>query len=111
MGVSELAVTHRLIDPPVVGLAGDLEDPARHRNGDPVVGELSDERVHHFPGRFACDKYAAARRSTSFSCSTSRIRFFAARSSALSAAFVPGFIPFLTSAALSQLFKQHYEIP
>src|SRR3546814_2654222 len=84
MGFSELAVTHRLFEPPVVGLAGNLEDPARHRDGAPVVGELSDERVHHFPGRFACDKYAAARRSTSFSCSSSRIRFFASRSSALS---------------------------
>src|SRR3546814_1323600 len=72
MGFSELAVTHRLFEPPVVGLAGNLEDPARHRDGAPVVGELSDERVHHFPGRFACDKYAAARRSTSFSCSSSR---------------------------------------
>jgi hypothetical protein len=42
--------------PPVVGLAGDLEDPARHRDGDPVGGELTDERVDHFPGRFACDR-------------------------------------------------------
>ena len=61
-------------EPAVVGLAGELKDPARHRDGDPVGGELTDERVHHFPGRFACDRYAAARRSTSFSCSSSRIR-------------------------------------
>jgi hypothetical protein len=27
----------------VVGLAADLEDPAPHRDRDPVVGELSDD--------------------------------------------------------------------
>jgi hypothetical protein len=70
----ELEVADRGGTPPVVGLAGDVEDPARHRDGDPVVGELTDERVDQFPGRFACDRYAAARRSTSFSCSSSRIR-------------------------------------
>src|SRR4051794_32985381 len=43
-------------EPAVVGLAGDIEDPARHRDGDPVGGELTDERVHPFPGRFACDR-------------------------------------------------------
>ena len=53
---------------------GKLENPARHRDGDPVVGQLADEREHHFPGRFAWDRYAAARRRTSFSCSSSRIR-------------------------------------
>jgi len=42
--------------PPVVGLAGELENPARHRDGDPVAGELTDERVDHFPGKFACDR-------------------------------------------------------
>lgn len=39
------------------------------RDGDTVVGQLADERVDHFPGlpgRLACDRYAAARRSTSF---------------------------------------------
>ena len=39
---------------------------------------------HGTSGRFACDRYAAARRRSSFSCSSSRIRFFAARNSALS---------------------------
>src|SRR3546814_3137355 len=39
MGFSELAVTHRLFEPPVVGLAGNLEDPARHRDGAPVRSE------------------------------------------------------------------------
>jgi hypothetical protein len=43
-----------------VGLAGDLEDPARHRDGDPVTGKLTDERVHHFGGRFVWDRSAAA---------------------------------------------------
>lgn len=45
------------IDPPaVIGLAGELEDPARHRDGDPVGGELTYERVDPFPGRLACDR-------------------------------------------------------
>src|SRR3546814_21073840 len=39
MGFSELAVTHRLFEPPVVGLAGNLADPARHRDGAPVRSE------------------------------------------------------------------------
>jgi SAM-dependent methyltransferase len=33
-------------------------------------GDVTDERVDHLPAGFACDKYAAARRSTSFSCSS-----------------------------------------
>lgn len=41
------------LQPPVVLLAGDLEDPARHRDGDPVIGQLADERVPYFLGRFA----------------------------------------------------------
>lgn len=42
--------------PAIVGLAGDLEYPARHRHGDPLGGELFHERVVPFPGRLACDK-------------------------------------------------------
>ncbi len=49
----ELCVGDRVHEPPVIGLTGDVEDPARHRDGDPVTGKLTDERVHHFPGRFA----------------------------------------------------------
>ncbi len=36
-----------VIGPPSVGTS---------RDRDPVAGELTHERVHHFPGRFACDK-------------------------------------------------------
>ena len=78
-----LGVGDRLGQPAVVRLPGDLEHPTRHRDGDPVDGQLADERVHHFrPGRFACDRYAAARRSTSFSCSSSLFRLRSSRSSA-----------------------------
>lgn len=42
--------------PPVVGLAGELEHPTRHRYRDPCGGELAHERVEPFPGRFACDR-------------------------------------------------------
>ena len=44
------------LQPPVVLLAGDLEDPARHRDGDPVIGQLEVERAPHFLGRFAWDR-------------------------------------------------------
>lgn len=57
------------------------------------------------------DRYAAARRNTSFSCSRSRMRFFAARSSAFSAALTPGLIASSTSAAVSQFVRHDSEIP
>lgn len=53
--------------PPIVGLASKLQNPTRHRHGNPRNGELLRDRVEPFPGRFACDRYAAARRNTSFS--------------------------------------------
>ena len=52
----ELAVGEGLVEPAVVLLATEVEDPARHRDGDPVGGQLADEREHHFPGRFAWDR-------------------------------------------------------
>ena len=54
--LDQFGIGDRLGEPAVVGLASDLEHPARHRDGDPVLGQLADERVHHFPGRFACDR-------------------------------------------------------
>jgi len=36
VGLVELSISDRLGKPPVVVLASDLEDPARHRHGDPV---------------------------------------------------------------------------
>jgi hypothetical protein len=56
VGRHEFAGGDRGGQPPVVGLAGELEDPARHRYGKSVDGELTDERVDDFPGRFACDR-------------------------------------------------------
>jgi hypothetical protein len=52
----EVGIGHRSSEPAVVGLTRDLEDPARHRDGDTVLGQLADERLHHFPGRLACDR-------------------------------------------------------
>jgi len=46
----------RVGQPAIVGLAGELEDPARHRDGDSVGGELLHERVEPFPGRLACER-------------------------------------------------------
>jgi hypothetical protein len=51
-----LGVGDRTGKPAVIGLAGELEDPTRHRDGDPVGGELLHERVEPFPGRLACDR-------------------------------------------------------
>ncbi len=45
-GRDKFGVGDRVREPAVVGLASDLEDPARHRDGDPVDGQLADERVH-----------------------------------------------------------------
>ncbi|NMF10273.1 hypothetical protein HF852_11810, partial [Corynebacterium xerosis] len=69
----------RVLEPLVVPLGRQSQDPARHRDRHPDPGadrgHLLDEREDYFPGRFAWDRYAAARRRTSFSCSNSRIRF------------------------------------
>ena len=47
----------RIGEPPVIGLLGELQDPARHRDGDAVGGEFTYERVEPFgPDRFACDR-------------------------------------------------------
>src|SRR5690606_10851287 len=41
----EFGVGDRRSQPAVVGLAGEFENPARHRDGDPVSGDLLHERV------------------------------------------------------------------
>lgn len=111
MRLIELPIRDRVRKPAVVGLTGELEDPARHHHGNPVSGELFHERVTHFPGRCACAKYAAARRSTSFSCSNSRFRFRNSRNSAESVEVTPGRLPSSTSAARSQFCRQLSLIP
>ena len=60
----DLTIGGGIEQPPVVGLASKRENPARHRDRDPVRGELPRERVKPFPGRFSCYRYAAARRGT-----------------------------------------------
>ena len=47
----QLPPRHRITQPAVVGLASELQYPARHHDRNPVRGELAHERVHHFPGR------------------------------------------------------------
>ncbi len=54
--LGEFGIGHGIGQPAVVGLAGELEDPARHRNGDSVSGKLFHERVKLFPVRFDWDK-------------------------------------------------------
>ena len=96
VGLHPVGFGHWVSKPAVVRLPVQIEHPTRHRHGDPVDGKLADERVHHFPwlpGRFACDRYAAARRRTSFSCSNSLLRLRNSRSSADSAELTPGRLP------------------
>jgi hypothetical protein len=49
IGLLELAGGDRLVAPAVVLGSAQVEDRARHRDGDPVDGQLTDEREHHFP--------------------------------------------------------------
>ena len=56
VGLDEFGVGHGGDEPAVIGLAGELQDPQRHRDGDPVGGELTHERVEPFPGRFAWER-------------------------------------------------------
>lgn len=88
--LSNFSFTDGLFQPVVVGLARELQDPARHLDGDTAIGELFHERVHHFPGRWAWDRYAVARRRTSTSCSRSRLRLRSSLISALSSVVTPG---------------------
>jgi hypothetical protein len=50
----------RLGEPPLVGLAGEFQDPAGHRDRHPDSGvgggKITDQRVDHFPVRCAWAK-------------------------------------------------------
>lgn len=48
--LGDLAGRDRIGQPPIVGLASELQHPARHRHGDPLGGKLFHERVEPFPG-------------------------------------------------------------
>lgn len=74
-------------------------------------GQLTDERVDHFPRRCACDRYAAARRNTSFSCSSNRIRRLASRNSPGSLKAAAAFLPSCRSATAIQFVRHDSEIP
>lgn len=50
VGLGEFRGGDRARQPPIVGLASELEHPARHHDGYPVGGELFHERVDLFPG-------------------------------------------------------------
>ena len=51
IGVVVVAVADRFLFPLVEGLLGEPEHPAGHRDGDGVVGEVKDQRVHHLGAR------------------------------------------------------------
>ncbi len=78
------------------------------RSSSQVIRQLAHGRAGSslFPGgpdfRFACDRCAAARRRTSFSCSRSRLRRRSSRSSTFSTDVVPGLLPSSTSAFFIQ---------
>ena len=56
VGLDHLGLGDLLVPPAVVGLAGELQDPQGHRDGDAVSGELAHERVETFPGKFAWER-------------------------------------------------------
>ena len=56
VGLDQFGLGDLVFPPAVVGLAGELQDPQGHCDGDPVGGELAHERVEPFPGRFACER-------------------------------------------------------
>src|SRR5690606_6614456 len=79
-----VTITDRVAQPLVIRLLGEAEHPARHRDRHPHGGvgrgQFLDEREHYFGGadpifKFACDRYAVARRRISLSISSSWIRF------------------------------------
>src|SRR4051794_39338806 len=96
--------------PRVVGLLAEPQHPAGHHDGNPVRGQVVDQRVRHF-GEISWAKEAAARRRISFSCSSSLLRLRNSRSSADSLLVGPGRAPSSVSASLSQRCRQPSEIP
>src|SRR5699024_12627710 len=57
----QLSFWYWLVQPAVIRLTSKLQNPARYHHRDPLGGQLSDERVGPFPGRFDCEQYAGAR--------------------------------------------------
>jgi len=95
-------------EPPGSGVSESLNragcTPGRGSRGRPARSRGSGA----FPGRFACDRYAAARRRTSFCCSSSRLCL---RSSADCESVAPGRRPASTAARRSQFCRHVSEIP
>lgn len=50
VGLFPKLIRQRVGQPPVVGLASNLQHPARHRDGNAVLSEIAYERVFHFDG-------------------------------------------------------------
>src|ERR1035437_11001699 len=88
VGVGEIAVADRFGPPLEIALPGEAEHPTSHRDGDALVSEIRDQRVHHF-GLRPRPREMAARRKISFSCSKRRTRFLYSRRSLGSASVKP----------------------
>ena len=101
------SIRDRLAERVIECLFRKTQHPAGPRDGNPDRGvgrsQFTDQRIHQFFGRFACERYGAARCSTSFSCPSRRIRRFIARISEAWSSVTPGRIPSSMSAFLSQL--------
>lgn len=109
VGVVPITLGHRVV-PFVERLRREAEGPAGHRDGEPVRGQVEDQREPHFEGSSRA-KNAAARRRISFSYSSCLVRLRSSRSSANSSRVRPGLLPSSMSACLSQLCRQVSEIP
>lgn len=101
------SVGDRIGPPTIVGLASELETRHVTATGIPLARAHS-RAGKAFPGRFDCDGYAAARRSTSFSRSLIRRR--ASRNSAESPVVVTGLTPSSMSAWRSGRRKIVHEV-
>lgn len=73
------ALLNRVFQPPVVELSEESREVDGHRDGNLVDDDFSHDRIEPFDGRFVRDKYAAARRGASFSCSRRQVLLRVAR--------------------------------
>lgn len=98
---TELGIDSRrghALEPVVVARALDAQDPAGHRDIEPVIGQLLDQPEPYFGSTFSLAKYAEAR--FTISSSISKIRFLrrSSTSSRFSAEVSPSRWPASTSA-------------
>ena len=109
--VSDRARRRRPSDPFVVARGRHPEEPAGHRDGNPVRGELLDQPEPYFGSTFSRAKYADARLSISFSISSTRSRRRNSTSSRCSSVVTPGLRPESIASRFIQFLRHDSLIP